>query len=129
MDDNQPRAARIYALVNVAFYDSFVACWDAKYAYWAMRPFQLEPTYQPLFKTPNHPSYPSAHACLSTAVADMLAYLFPRDAEAFSAQADLFLESRIWGGIHFRSDVEVGQALGQAVAQKVIERGQNDGSQ
>jgi len=129
MEDNQPRAARIYALVNIAFYDSFVACWDAKYAYWAMRPFQLDPTYQPLFKTPNHPSYPSAHACLSTAVVDTLAYLFPRDADAFSAHADLFLESRIWGGIHFRSDVEVGEALGRAVAQKVIGYAQKDGSQ
>jgi hypothetical protein len=94
-----------------------------------MRPFQVDPTYQPLFKTPNHPSYPSAHACLSTAVVETLAHLFPRDAEAVRAQADLFLESRIWGGIHFRSDVEVGQALGQAVAQKVIEHAQNDGSQ
>src|SRR3712207_674410 len=33
-----PRAARTLALLNVAFYDAGVACWDAKYAYWRIRP-------------------------------------------------------------------------------------------
>lgn len=33
-----PRAARAYALLNAAFYDAGVACWDAKYAYWTIRP-------------------------------------------------------------------------------------------
>jgi hypothetical protein len=129
LDDNLPQAARVYALTNIAFYDAFVACWDAKYAYWAMRPFQIDPTFQPLVKTPNHPSYPSAHACLSTATAETLAHLFPRDAEMFRGYADLFLDSRVWAGIHFRSDIGAGVAIGQAVAQKVIEHAQNDGSQ
>ena len=40
---------------------STVACWDAKYAYWAIRPFQLDPDVKTLFPTPNHPSYPAAH--------------------------------------------------------------------
>jgi membrane-associated phospholipid phosphatase len=128
LDNNLPRAAQVYALTSIAFYDSFVACWDAKYAYWAVRPFQVDPTFQPLFKTPNHPSYPSAHACLSTGASETLAHLFPRDAEAIRAVAEPFLESRIWGGIHFRSDVEAGQSIGQAVSQKVIQHVQGDGS-
>ncbi len=59
----------------------------------------------------------------------MLAYLFPEDADALKALAQQAGESRIWAGIHFPSDVRVGLALGQAVAQKVIERAQADGSQ
>jgi len=65
LDRNPPRAARAYALESIAYYDSAVACWDAKYTYWAIRPFQLDPEFKTLFTTPNHPSYPSAHSCLS----------------------------------------------------------------
>lgn len=129
LDDNLPRAARVYALFSIAYYDSAVACWDAKYAYWAIRPFQIDPTFQPIFKTPNHPSYPAAHACLSNTAAEILAHLFPSDAETFRALAQVAGESRIWAGIHFRSDVDAGVVLGRAVAQKVIDRAQNDGAQ
>lgn len=129
LDDNLPRAARAYALFSIAYYDSAVACWDAKYAYWAVRPFQLDPAFQPIFKTPNHPSYPAAHACLSNTAAEILAHLFPADAETFRALAQVAGESRVWAGIHFRSDVDAGADLGRAVAQKVIDRAQNDGTQ
>lgn len=128
MDDNAPQAARAYALTSIAHYDAGVACWDAKYTYWAIRPFQLDPNFKPLFTTPNHPSYPSAHSCLSSAAVGVLAHLFPQDAAALNAMATEVGESRIWAGIHFRSDVNAGLTLGQAVAQKVIDHVENDGS-
>src|SRR6185436_902234 len=59
LDSNPPRAARVYALESIANHESGIACWDAKYAYWAIRPFQLDPNFKSLFTTPNHPSYPS----------------------------------------------------------------------
>lgn len=129
LDANPPRAARAYAVEAVAAHDAAVACWDAKYAYWAIRPFQLDPTLQTLFPTPNHPSYPAAHGSLSSAAAAALAYLFPRDARALNALADEAGESRIWAGIHFRSDVTTGLALGRAVAAKVTGRARGDGSE
>jgi hypothetical protein len=58
----------------------------------------------------------------------MLGYLFPRDAAAFDALARQANESRIWAGIHFRSDTVAGRAHGLAVANKVIERARHDGS-
>src|ERR1700694_151608 len=33
-----PRAARLYAIAAIGYYDGFVACWDAKYTYWGIRP-------------------------------------------------------------------------------------------
>lgn len=126
---NGPRAARAYALVSAALYDATVACFDAKYAYWAIRPFQLDPEFKPLFPTPNHPSYPAAHGCANSAPAAVLAYLFPRDAQELNAIADAAGESRIWAGIHFRNDVKAGLKLGRDVAQKVIEYAQKDGAQ
>jgi membrane-associated phospholipid phosphatase len=128
LDRNPPQAARVYALASVAYYDASVACWDAKYTYWAMRPFQLDPEFKPLFTTPNHPSYPSAHGCLSGAAGAMLAWLFPRDAASLAALVDQAGESRVWAGLHFRSDVVVGVVIGRTVAWKVIERTQPDGA-
>jgi hypothetical protein len=99
LDDDPPRAACAYALQNIAAIDAGIACWDGKYTYWAIRPFQLDPEVKTLFPTPNHPSYPAAHACLSTAEAAILGYLFPRDAEALAALAEEARESRVWAGI------------------------------
>jgi len=127
LDKNPPRAARVYAVANVAWYDTVVACWDAKYTYWQIRPYQQGVTT--LFPTPNHPSYPGAHACSSGTIGAALAYLFPRDAAALNQRAEEAGESRIWAGIHYRSDTNAGLALGRSVAQLIIERAKKDGSQ
>jgi membrane-associated phospholipid phosphatase len=129
LDDDPPRAARAFALPFVTLYDVGIACWEAKYTYWAIRPFQLDPEVKPLFTTPNHPSYPAAHACASIAVTRMLGYLFPRDAEAFTALGARAAESRIWAGIHYRSDIVAGRQLALAVANKVIERARQMGGE
>jgi membrane-associated phospholipid phosphatase len=114
-------AARAYAMLNVALYDAAVACWEAKYTYWAIRPMQLDPRVRPLFTTPSHPSYPSGHSCFGAAAASVLAHLFPREATVFEALASEASESRLWAGIHFRSDLDAGRALGRAVGQRVID--------
>lgn len=128
LDHDAPRAARAFALTYAAVSDAGVACWDAKFAYWAIRPSQLDPELRTVVPVPNHPSYPAAHACFSAAAATMLGFLFPAEAEAMAALARDAGESRIWAGIHFRSDVTVGAALGQAVAARAIERARADGS-
>jgi hypothetical protein len=129
VDADPPLAARAYALQNITGIDAGIGCWDGKYTYWAIRPFQLDHDVKPLFPMPNHPSYPAAHGCLSTAEADILGYLFPHDAAALDALADEAAESRVWAGIHYRSDIVAGRALGHAVANKVIARARLDGSQ
>jgi membrane-associated phospholipid phosphatase len=122
LDANAPQAAAIYAAVSVAQHDAFVGCYDAKYTYWSMRPFQVDPEFKPLFPTPNHPSYPSAHSCQSAAVATVLGSFFPADAEAVMKGAYEAGDSRMWAGIHFQSDIDAGLALGIAVGEKTIEK-------
>jgi membrane-associated phospholipid phosphatase len=129
LDQNPLRAARVYALQSVALHDVGVACWDAKYTYWAMRPAMMDKDFKPVFNAPNHPSYPSAHSCFSTAQAFTLSYLFPQEATTFKGLADTAGESRLWAGIHFRSDITAGDTLAQKVSQKLIERAKIDGSQ
>jgi membrane-associated phospholipid phosphatase len=128
-DDNAPMAARAYALANIAGLEGMVACFDAKYTYWAMRPFQLDPEFTSLFTTPNHPSYPSAHSCISGSVAGVLAGLFPSDAEALLGLATEASEARIMGGIHFRSDLVAGLQVGEDISNNILEYAMNDGSQ
>jgi hypothetical protein len=120
MESSPPHAARVYALESIAFHDATVACWDAKYAYWAPRPFMVDAGFKALFPAPNHPSYPAAHGCLSTAAGTVLARLFPHHAQSLQALSDQAAEARAWAGIHFRSDIDAGKALGRAVAAKVL---------
>ncbi len=121
---SQDPAAATYALaaMNIAMHDACIACWDAKFTYWQIRPSQLDPELKPLFPPPNHPSYPAAHGCISTAAAVVLARLFPGDADTLLAIGKEAADARIYAGIHYRSDIDAGQALGRAVAEKVLAR-------
>lgn len=125
---NAPRAARVYALKSVAAYDAAVACWDAKYTYWGIRPYEYDTTYMQLLGQPAFPGYPSGHATTSNSVALVLAYLFPNDAQYFKDKAVECAESRFEGGIHFRTDNTVGLDLGSKVANLVINRAKQDGA-
>lgn len=128
LDANPPRAARLYALVSIAHYDAMVASQDAKFTYWTARPNQFDPTITTVIPTPNHPTYPSNAAAFMMAPAQVLAYMFPQDAAYFQRLGEEFGATRLWAGIHFRSDIEAGYAIGRAVAQKVIERAKVDGA-
>ncbi len=125
---NAPRAARVYALKSIAAYDAAVACWDAKYTYWGIRPYEYDTTYQQVLGQPPFPGYPSGHATTSNAVALVLAYLFPEDAAYFTQKAQECAESRFEGGIHFRTDNTVGLDLGSKVANVVVNRAKQDGA-
>jgi membrane-associated phospholipid phosphatase len=125
---NPPRAARLYALTAVGSYDAFIACWDAKYAYWGIRPDQYDTTYVPLVPTPPFPGYPSGHAVISGLTGDLYTYFFPAEKALFQKRAKDGAESRFQAGIHFRSDNEVGLELGRKVASVLIQRAKEDGS-
>ena len=110
------RAARTLALVGMASMDAFIACHDAKYTYWTIRPSQADPGITLSVPLPNFPSYPSNHACITGASMAVLAQLFPSEADRLNGLADEAALSRVLGGIHYRFDGDVGLALGRAVA-------------
>jgi hypothetical protein len=127
-DQNPPRAARAYVLLSAVHYDAFIASNDGKFAYWYLRPHQLDSRITPLFPVPNFPSYPSNHATLSAARSEVMAYLFPQYADFCRAYGKEAGDSRIWAGIHYEMDNQSGVALGKAVAGKFIEWAKADGS-
>lgn len=114
--------ARVLAALNIAMADAGTACWDAKYAFWYIRPPQLDAELKALFPPPNHPSFPAAHGCYSTAAATVLADVFPQDKERLLALAKEAAEARVWAGIHYRFDIDAGQDLGRKVGEKVLSR-------
>lgn len=125
---NPPRAARLYAITAIATYDGFVACWDAKYAYWGIRPDQYDTTYQSLVPTPPFPGYPSGHALISGVIGELYSHFFPAERAYFQKIAEDGAESRFQAGIHFRSDNAAGLQLGRKVAAAVIEKASADGA-
>jgi membrane-associated phospholipid phosphatase len=122
------RAARALALGSVATYDAMVACWDAKYFYWLLRPISADPTLKTVFSTPPFPSYPSGHSTLSSAVAEVFAELFPDAAEHYRQKAFEASTSRVLGGVHYRFDVLAGEHLGLQVGEAVVEWARRDGA-
>jgi membrane-associated phospholipid phosphatase len=107
--------ARMLAMMHMAGMDASIGCWDAKYAYWYLRPFQADAAITTPVGRPNFPSYPSAHSCLSAAYASVLAGLFPSASSNLAAQLDEAGVSRIYAGLHFRFDVDAGQQIGKSI--------------
>jgi membrane-associated phospholipid phosphatase len=122
-------AARVLALVSVAMADSFICCWDAKYTYWTERPITADPRLEVLIPTPPFPSYTSGHATASTAAATVLGHLFPADAADLAAQAEEATASRLWAGIHFPIDCEMGALDGGMIGRLVVVRAHDDGAE
>jgi membrane-associated phospholipid phosphatase len=144
------RTAHLLAHVNLAMSDAMIGCWDAKYTYVTWRPItaiQLadtdgnpdttpDPTWTPLLVTPPFPGYPSAHSCASSAAARVLSHYFGehtaitvtndalpgevRSFGSFSAALEEVVNARVFGGIHFRTDCNAGQALGDSVGEYVV---------
>jgi membrane-associated phospholipid phosphatase len=126
---NPPRAARVYAIAAIGYYDGFVSCFDAKYTYWGIRPEQYDTSFKPvLFQSPPFPGYPSGHAAVSSVTADLYAYFFPGDSAYFRQKAKEVAESRFQGGIHFRTDNDVALELGKKVAAVLVQKLRADGA-
>jgi membrane-associated phospholipid phosphatase len=125
---SEVRTARTFALLNMAMHDAAVACWDTKYFYFNPRPSQLDPTIRTMTGLPNFPSYDSGHSVFSSAAAAVLSYLFPNGANYFNQEMEEAAMSRLYGGIHYRSDIEVGKAHGTRVADFTIAFAKSDGA-
>ncbi len=114
-------AARIFFLMSGAAFDAIIGCFDAKYHYWFLRPVHADPGIATVFPTPPHPSYPSAHSCVSGALTGVLAEVFPSERDRVEALAEEASLSRLYAGIHYRFDMVAGLELGRSVAAKAMD--------
>jgi membrane-associated phospholipid phosphatase len=88
----------------------------------------LNPNIKTLTGIPNFPSYISGHSTFSGAAAAILGHIVPERATAYSAMANEASMSRLYGGIHYRADCEVGLTVGKNVGNYAIERAKTDGA-
>ncbi len=120
-------AARVFATLGTAQADAFITTWDTKYTYWSIRPVTairrlIDPNWRPYIYTPGFPSYISGHATTSGAACTVLAAFFPEHADQLMAWGEEAALSRLYGGIHYRADNEVGFEVGQQVGAEALAR-------
>jgi hypothetical protein len=160
------RTARLEAMINVVGADALMTTMHAKYHDLFWRPVTaIDPTavtadefgrvpgvddgnkatveqtgWRPLLTTPNHPEYPSAHATITSAMAEVFSTFLGTNrisldlhgfdlagpngnmnaVRHFSTPSELrneIVDARIWAGLHYRFSNLAGVGLGRNVAE------------
>jgi hypothetical protein len=149
-------AVRLFAMGNMVASDAGITCMDSKYHYLLWRPVtairnadqdgnaatDADSTWSPLLTTPNHPEYPSAHGCVTAAVADVLASALKTTAinidvpgatgggttlttsrhfDTSTALLEDVANARVWAGLHYRFSTTAGVAIGHQVSKFDLE--------
>lgn len=123
---NPPYAARAYAYFSAATYDALVSATYYKQLYKRAAPYNVNNTVTALIPKSYLPSYPSEDAVVAGVATEMLKLLFPGDQAYIQAKAEQHKRCRIMSGANVRSDIEAGEALGKAVANKFVTRARGD---
>ena len=134
-------AAETFAKVGIAVADAFVSCWSTKYRYNLLRPItyvrsvMLDLDWTIPLVTPPFPEYTSGHSVQSGSAAQVLTDLLgdvaftdhthdarglaSRSFNSFFEAAEEAAVSRLYGGIHFRSAIDLGVDQGSCVGRAV----------
>jgi hypothetical protein len=127
-------AARMFAAIDMSVADAEITVWRAKYVYGFWRPMTAinladtdgnpdtapDPSWVPLFNTPNYPEYPSGYNAFNSTVVHGLENLFQtrhpqltlisttapgvvRHYDSGRALLQDVVNARVWNGFHFRS--------------------------
>ncbi|HEY0108641.1 MAG TPA: PA-phosphatase, partial [Fibrella sp.] len=124
---NPPYTARMLAYLSVAQYDALVSAWNYKYQFKRMAPSKVDATVPVALPVSALPTYPSEDAVVAAASAVVLKAMFPGEVPFIDAKMAEHTNSRQWGGMNVKSDLEAGANLGSQVAAKVMARARADG--
>jgi hypothetical protein len=134
-------AARLFAVISLAFADTTIAVYDAKYRYLRSRPVTairqaIDPSWTPLIRTAADPSYPDLQSAIATAGAEVLERVLGgrdhisvtsdalpgvvRTFNSYAAAADETGLSTVYAGVNTRLDGAAGLELGRQVADFVV---------
>ena len=141
-------AARMFAAIDMSVADAEITVWRAKYVYGFWRPVTAislagtdgnpdtapDPSWAPLFNTPNYPEYPSGYNAFNSTVVHGLENLFQttrhlqltlisttapgvvRHYDSGRALLQDVVNARVWNGFHFRSADIASRDLGRQLA-------------
>lgn len=135
-------SAKLFAQVGISLNDAAILCWKYKYKYNVLRPVTYIRTYidsswTSTIGTPPFPAYTSGHASFTAAAGAVLNARFgssfsftdrqkvaegfaPRSFSNFESMIDEAGISRIYGGIHYEFDSEIGKQTGVEIARRVL---------
>ena len=147
------QTARMFALLNMNLYDLYLASLESKYHYDTWRPYtairegstalntetEPDPNWEPEMLTPPWPEYPSAHAAVGAAGAEIVSQILGTSKVSFTMESVSALpgakvrtyndldkaaqdcaDSRIMNGYHFRFATEEGLKQGRTLAKYVM---------
>jgi hypothetical protein len=137
-------AAEVYSLTAVAIADALIGSWREKYRSLVVRPVTyahrvFDARWQPVVATPASPEYPSEHAVVAGAAAEVLANLLgdslaftdssgmssghrARTFRGFMQARDEAVAARIYSGVQFVPSASNGKAQGQCIGARVVGR-------
>lgn len=145
-------AAEGYARIGISVADAFITCWQTKFTHYLLRPNAyinkvIDPDWTPLLVTPNFPAYTSGHSTQSGATQAVMTDLLGKVSFTDTTHVDrrnsqvlanltshtrsfssLFqaakeaVVSRLYGGIHYIFDNEIGFEQGVCVGETIIDR-------
>ena len=133
-----------YAHTAIALFDGFISCWDEKYRSNYVRPetiinANVSADWRPYIQTPPFPSYTSGHSTISAAAAEVMTAFYGdklsftdtsllefgianREIKSFRDAAQEASISRLYGGIHYRFDLDSGNAVGKRLGESIVKR-------
>jgi hypothetical protein len=133
-----------YTKSSIALFDAFISCWEEKFRSNVVRPETVinkyfDPEWRPYIQTPPFPSYTSGHSVISGSVAEVMTDIFGDNFKytdtseiefgiphrSFTSFRQAALEaswSRMYGGIHYRFDLENGNKEGIEVGKIIVDR-------
>ncbi|MDO6431084.1 vanadium-dependent haloperoxidase [Flavitalea sp. BT771] len=139
-----PTTATAYAKTAIALFDAFIQCWNVKYIYNTARPETVidkyfDPNWRPHLQTPPFPEYTCGHCTISAAASEALTSVFgdnfsytdttelefginKRSFSSFREAALETMDSRFFGGIHFRYSTVVSNRMGKQIGELVATR-------
>ncbi|MCM4166878.1 hypothetical protein KCTC52924_01733 [Arenibacter antarcticus] len=133
-----------YTKTSIAIADAFISCWDEKYRSNLIRPETVinqyvDENWLPILQTPPFPEYTSGHSVVSGAASIALTQIFGdnfsfdddtevpfglpiRSFGSFRSAAEEAALSRLYGGIHYRSAIELGVKQGVDLGDFVVNK-------
>lgn len=133
-----------YTKTSMTIADAFISCWDEKFRSNLIRPETvinryIDENWLPVLQTPPFPEYTSGHSVVSGAASVALTSIFGddfafsdntevpfglpiRDFTSFNQAADEAAISRIYGGIHYRSAIELGMEQGKNLGKFIADK-------
>ncbi|MES2795839.1 MAG: phosphatase PAP2 family protein [Bacteroidota bacterium] len=124
---NPPYVARALAYLSVAQYDALVSTWAYKNKYNRQGPSKVDASITTLLPVTALPTYPSEDAVVAAASYAVLIAMFPGEIPFLDSKLAEAKNARYYAGMNVESDIIAGDALGKAVAAKVMARAKTDG--